>query len=245
MKVVMITGSAGGIGKAAAERFLTSKQWKVVLCDVNESMLFSTAEEFGNKYGSENVIAAVMDVSNRGSVDKAVEQALKEFGQIDCLINNAGITRDGLMIRMKEEDFDRVININLKGVFNCTQGVLKHMFSRQTGSIINTSSVVALYGNVGQSNYVATKAAVIGLTKTWSKEFGKRGIRVNAVAPGFIMTEMVKTVPEKIMAPLKEKTPLDRFGEPSDVANAYYFLASDEAAYITGHVLSVDGGLIF
>lgn len=244
MKVVLITGSAGGIGKAAAERFLQSNEWRVVICDVNESLLFTTSDEFSQKYGKDNVHAVVLDVTNRSSVDKAVEQVLGRFGQIDCLINNAGITKDGLMLKMKEEDFDRVVNVNLKGVFNCTQAVLRHMFGRQSGSIINTSSIAGIYGNIGQSNYSATKAALVGLTKTWAKEFSRRNIRVNAVAPGFINTEMVKTIPEKTIESIKERTPLNRFGEMSDVANAYYFLASDQASFITGQVLAVDGGLV-
>jgi len=163
---------------------------------------------------------------------------------VDALVNNAGITRDAMLHKLEEKDWDVVINVNLKGAFLCGQAVASHMKGRKTGVIINTSSVVGVHGNIGQSNYAASKFGIIGLTKTWAKEMGKDGIRVNAVAPGFTMTEMLESVPEKVLTSVAEKTPIRRLGKPEDIANAYYFLAGDESSFITGHVLSVDGGLV-
>lgn len=243
-KVVIITGGARGLGRAGAERFLESGMWKVVIFDVNRELMEKTANELGEKFGKENISFYQVDVTSKQSVTEAVNQVIQSQGQIDALINNAGITRDAMLHKMQEQDWDAVINVNLKGTFLCGQAVAIHMKERKSGSIINTSSVVGLYGNIGQSNYAATKFGVIGLTKTWAKELGKDGIRVNAVAPGYTMTEMLQTVPEKILTAVAEKTPLRRLGQPRDIANAYYFLASDEASFITGHVLAVDGGLV-
>jgi len=186
----------------------------------------------------------MVDVTNFENVTAQVGEILQKFGKIDALINNAGITRDSTLLKMKEEQFDQVIDVNLKGVFNCGKAVAAVMAEQKSGVIINTSSVVALYGNFGQTNYVATKTGVIGMTKVWARELGRKGIRVNAVAPGFIATEMVLSVPDKILDGLRDKTPLGRLGEPQDIANAYLFLASDEASFISGTVLSVDGGLV-
>ncbi|MFA5162544.1 MAG: 3-oxoacyl-ACP reductase FabG [Elusimicrobiales bacterium] len=243
-KTVIITGGARGLGKAGAERFLKSGTWKVALFDMQADLLAKAAEDLGGRYGKENVTTAVCDVTNLASVSAAVNKVIAEFGGVDCLINNAGITRDAMSWKMEEKDFDAVVGVNLKGAFNCGRAVINHMREKKAGSIINTSSVVGLYGNVGQTNYAATKWGVIGMTKTWAKELGRSGVRVNAVAPGYTLTEMVQTVPEKILTSIAEKTPLQRLGKPEDIANAYYFLANDDAAFITGAVLAVDGGLV-
>jgi len=243
-KNVVITGGARGLGRAGAERFLRSEEWTVALFDVNEEQLAKTAGELGEKYGAENVFWQKVDVTSRESVEKAVAQVIEKAGSVDALVNNAGITRDAMLHKLEEKDWDVVINVNLKGAFLCGQAVASHMKGRKTGVIINTSSVVGVHGNIGQSNYAASKFGIIGLTKTWAKEMGKDGIRVNAVAPGFTMTEMLESVPEKVLTSVAEKTPIRRLGKPEDIANAYYFLAGDESSFITGHVLSVDGGLV-
>jgi len=183
------------------------------------------------------------DVSDFAQVQSMVSQVVEKFGKIDILINNAGITRDATLLKMTEEQWQQVIGVNLGGVFHCTKAVAPHMVEKGRGRIINASSIVGLYGNFGQTNYSASKAGVIAMTKTWARELGPKGIRVNAVAPGFIATDMVKKMPEKVLQTMAEKTPLRRMGEPRDVANAYLFLASEEAEFINGVVLSVDGGL--
>ncbi len=237
-KVAIITGGAQGIGAVAAAKFIAEKA-KVIIWDLNSE----TAKMLANELG-ENASFMSVNVSDKKQVENAVTEIIKKYRKIDILINNAGITRDSMFHKMKEEQWDQVININLKGVFLCGQAIAKVMREEGTGVIINTSSVVAHYGNFGQSNYVAAKAGIIGMTKTWAKELGSKGVRVNAVAPGFIATEMVKSVPEKVISMLEGKTPLGRLGQPEDIANAYLFLSSDEAAYITGTVINVDGGLV-
>ncbi|MBI5884055.1 MAG: 3-oxoacyl-ACP reductase FabG [Elusimicrobia bacterium] len=241
-KVVMITGSGRGIGKTAARMFLANGA-KVAVCDVNEATLAEAAKDL-DPAGVLPLMTLVVDVSKRESVNQAVAGITTKWGRVDVLINNAGITRDAMLAKMTETDFDQVIDVNLKGVFNCTQAVLPAMTSQGKGSIINTSSIVAVYGNVGQTNYAAAKAGMIGMTKTWAKELGRKGITVNAVAPGFTMTEMLATVPEKILESIKDKTPMKRLGSPEDIGNAYLFLASDAASFVTGQVLGVDGGLV-
>jgi 3-oxoacyl-[acyl-carrier protein] reductase len=241
-KVVMITGAARGIGKNAARMFLANGA-KVAVCDVNEAQLQEAAKDL-NPTGALPLLTIAANVTDRASVDQAVKTVTQKWGRVDVLINNAGITRDALLAKMAETDFDKVIDVNLKGVFNCTQAVLPAMMAQGRGSIINTSSIVGVYGNVGQTNYAAAKAGMIGMTKTWAKELGRKGINVNAVAPGFTMTEMLATVPDKILDTIKEKTPLKRLGSPDDIGNAYMFLASDAAAFVTGQVLGVDGGLV-
>ena len=243
-KVAVVTGAARGLGRAGAERFLESGAWKVALLDVNEESLARTAGELGAKYGAENVAYFAVNVTSKESVGGAIKGVLEKFGRVDSLINNAGITRDAMMHKMQEADWDLVLDVNLKGAFLCATAVAPHMKERKSGTIVNTSSVVGVYGNMGQSNYAASKFGIIGLTKTWAKELGRDGIRVNAVAPGYTMTEMLETVPEKILTAISEKTPLKRLGKPQDIANSYYFLSSDESAFITGQVLSVDGGLV-
>jgi len=233
-KVCIITGAGSGIGRAAAELF--AKEGAIVIaCDVSEAT-----------YEHPNIHFYKLDVTDRNRIAEIVKDVVEKFGKIDVLVNNAGITRDALIQNMTEEDWDKVINVNLKGVFNMTQAVVPYMLEAGKGSIINTSSVVGVYGNIGQTNYAATKAGVIGMTKTWAKEFARKGaqIRVNAVVPGFIKTPMTEKVPEKILTMMAERAALKRLGEPIEVAYVYLFLASDESSYITGQVVGVDGGLI-
>ncbi|MFN6991687.1 MAG: beta-ketoacyl-ACP reductase [Fervidobacterium sp.] len=233
-KVCIITGAGSGIGKTAAELF--AEEGAIVIA-------FDVAE---STYEQPNIHFYKLDVTDRTRIGDVVKDVVDKFGKIDVLVNNAGITRDALIQNMTEEDWDKVINVNLKGVFNMTQAVVPYMLEAGKGSIINTSSVVGVYGNIGQTNYSAAKAGVIGMTKTWAKEFARKGaqIRVNAVAPGFIKTPMTEKVPEKILTAMSEKAALKRLGEPTEVAYLYLFLASDESSYITGQVIGVDGGLI-
>lgn len=240
-KVAIITGGAQGIGKATVTKFLIEGA-VVVIWDVDE--------ERGNIFVADVVAQGYkakfmkVNVTKLEDVEKSIEKIIHEFGKVDILINNAGILRDATLMKMTAEQWQQVIDVNLTGVFNCTKAVAPKMIEKQSGRIINATSVVGLYGNFGQTNYVATKSGVIGMTKVWARELGRKGITVNAVAPGFIATEMVESMPEKVIAMMKEKTPLGRLGTPEDIANAYCFLASDEASYINGTVLSVDGGVI-
>lgn len=240
-RVALITGGAQGIGLAIAERF-AQEGARVVLIDVVADKIQAAADAIIAQGGE--ALALVCDVTDREQVASAVAQVIDTYGQIDILCNNAGITRDARLVKMTEEQFDQVINVNLKGVFNLTQAVAPHMIERGYGRIITTSSVVGLYGNFGQTNYVATKSGVIGMTKVWARELGPKGITANAIAPGFIATEMVKSVPQDILDRFINATSLRRLGEPQDIANAFLFLASDEAAFVNGTVLSVDGGLV-
>ncbi|MBO1512601.1 3-oxoacyl-[acyl-carrier-protein] reductase [Metabacillus bambusae] len=239
-KVVIITGGARGIGKETAQKFF-QKGAKVVICDRDRSAGMAVLEEFGDK---NRVEFFEVDVTNTAQIEEMVQSTIDTYGRIDILINNAGITIDGFLTKMNEDDWEKVIAVNLSGVFKFTKAVIPVMMQQGAGVIINASSVVALYGNIGQTNYAATKAGVIGLTKSWAKEFGPKGIRVNAIAPGFIETDMTSTVPEKVLDIMKEKTPLKKLGKPEDIASAYLFLASDDANFINGAVLSVDGGLV-
>lgn len=239
-KVVIITGAGSGIGKETALLF-EKEGAKVVVADMNEKAGEETVAEI--KKNGEGFFVK-LDVSNREQSKQMVNTTLEKYGRIDVLINNAGIVQDAFLSKMTEEQWDKVIDVNLKGVFNCTQAVVEVMMNQGNGVIINTSSIVGLNGNVGQVNYAATKAGLIGMTKTLAKELGRKGIRVNAVAPGFIATPMTSNVPEKILEMMKEKTPLRRLGEAKDIANAYLYLASDEANFVNGAVLCVDGGLI-
>ncbi len=238
-KVALITGAASGIGFETAKKFI-SEGAVIAACDYNEEALKKAQNELGDAYKTYK-----MDVSKHDEVKMIVDKIAKDLGRIDILVNNAGITKDNFLVRMSESDFDAVISINLKGVFNVTQAVVPYMMNQKSGVILNASSVVGIYGNIGQTNYSASKAGLIGMTKTWSKELARYNIRVNAVAPGYIKTPMTANLPEKVTNLMKEKTPLGRMGEPVDVANAYLFLASDEANYITGQILGVDGGLVF
>ena len=238
-KVAIITGSARGIGRATALAF-ADQGAQVVVCDLDVTGGEQTAADIRASGG--RAIFMPVNVTERASVDALVSAAVARFGRIDVLVNNAGVIRDRSLLKMTEQDFDFVINVNLKGVFNCTQAVAPLMVAQGSGAIINASSVVGVYGNYGQTNYVASKAGVIGMTKVWARELGPKGVRVNAVAPGFISTEMLAGIPDKVLEDLKAKIALRQLGRPEDIANAYVFLASDEAAYITGHVLHVDGG---
>ena len=240
-KIAVITGGAQGIGKATAKRF-AEEGATVIIWDVNEEKANSTISEL--KSLSNNIEFQKVDVTSLDSVTKAASEITEKYKKIDILINNAGITRDASLLKMTAEQWKQVVDVNLTGVFNCTKAVAPIMVENKSGKVVNTSSVVGLYGNFGQTNYVATKSGIIGMTKVWARELGRKGINVNAVAPGFIATEMVETVPEKVIEMLKEKTPLGKLGDPEDIANAYLFLVSDEAKYITGTVLSVDGGLV-
>ncbi|MFY3792914.1 3-oxoacyl-ACP reductase FabG [Ureibacillus sp. MALMAid1270] len=240
-KVAIITGGANGIGKAAVEVFVNEGA-KVIIADF--------AEEQGKQLESElleknhDVLFVQLNVASKESVQSMVDTVLSRYGKIDILINNAGITKDAMLVKMTEEDFDRVLDVNLKGVFNCTQTVVPHMVAQGYGKVINTSSVSGVYGNVGQTNYAATKAAVVGMTKTWAKELGRKGINVNAVAPGFTRTSMTEKMPEKVLSYMESIISLQRLGDPKDIANAYLYLASDESSYVNGHVLHVDGGIM-
>jgi len=240
-KVAIVTGSSRGIGKETLLKF-AKEGAKVVVCDINLESCQEVAEE-AKALGTE-AMAFKVDVTNRAEIDDMVAKVKAAWGRIDVLVNNAGITADAMLKKMTEDMFDRVININLKGVYNCAQAVLETMTEQNSGVILNATSVVGLYGNVGQTNYAAAKWGVIGMTKTWAKELGRKGIRVNAVAPGFIRTPMTENMKPEVLKMMEEKTPMQRLGETEDIANAYLFLASDEAAYITGTVLSVDGGLV-
>jgi 3-oxoacyl-[acyl-carrier protein] reductase len=241
-KVVLITGGAGGIGKATALKFL-NRGASLELWDMD----IDAGEKLVEELASEGFDAhfRVVDVTDYGAVRDAMQDLKQRWNRLDVLINNAGITRDATLKKMSVEDWQKVMDVNLNGVFYCGKAAAEIMIEQESGVILNASSVVGVYGNFGQSNYVATKSGVIGLSKTWARELGRKGIRVNAVAPGFIETPMVKTVPDKILEQLKNQTPLGRLGQADDIASAYVYLASEDAAFITGTVLQVDGGLVF
>ncbi|MFN4217899.1 MAG: 3-oxoacyl-ACP reductase FabG [Candidatus Bipolaricaulia bacterium] len=239
-KVAIITGSGRGIGRETALLFAREGA-TVVVSDIDSASGEQTATEIRRAGGTALFVRA--DVSKKANAQVLADTTAQEFGRIDILVNNAGILKDATLLKMTEEQFDQVIAVNLKGVFNCTQAVAPVMIQQGRGKIINVSSVVALYGNFGQTNYVAAKAGVIGMTKVWARELGRKGICVNAVCPGFIATEMIKSVPEKILAAMQEKVPLGRLGEPREVAQLFLFLASDESNYINGAVISIDGGI--
>lgn len=240
-KVAIITGAANGIGLKAV-RVFAREGAKVVLADFNQEVGKKREQELLAE-GIECVFIPV-DVSDWGSAETMVERAKSEFGKIDILINNAGITRDAMLAKMSVEQFQQVIDVNLTGVFNCTKAVLPYMVEQGKGKIISTSSVSGAYGNVGQTNYAASKAGIIGMTKTWAKELARKGINVNAVVPGFTETSMVESVPENVIEQMKAQIPQQRLGRPVDIANAYLFLASDESDYVNGHALHVDGGIM-
>ena len=245
-KVCIVTGGAAGIGKATALKF-AQEGAKVVICDVNEKAGSAFVKELGEGASFYNV-----NVTTRQEVQAWIDDVAAKYGRIDVLVNNAGITRDAQFVKFKEgelvgqmseEAFDMVIAVNLKGVFNCTQAVAPYMIKGGGGSIISASSVVGIYGNFGQTNYAATKFGVIGFTKTWSRELGPKGVRVNAVAPGFIATPILATIPDNVLKEMETRVPLKRLGQPEEIANVYAFLASDEASYINGAVIEVSGGM--
>jgi len=235
-KIAVITGGGRGIGKATAQLF-TNEGATVVIAEFDEVSGQSTANELGAHF-------IKTDISNEESVNALFNFVSSKFGQLDILVNNAGILADSTLKKLDPDSFDAVINVNLRGVYLCGRAAADIMIEQGSGVILNASSVVAHHGNFGQTNYVASKAGVIGITKVWARELGKDGIRVNAVAPGFIQTNMTAGMPEKVVDMMGEKVPLKRWGQPEDVANAYTFLASDEASYITGAVLNVDGGVV-
>lgn len=240
-KVCLVTGGARGIGRAIVGAFAAAGAEAVYAGD----MTFVGFEDVVARYPMVRQID--LNVTDVEGLTTAVEHLVREHGRIDVLVNNAGITRDGLVQKMSDDDWNAVIDVNLKGVFNVTRAVAPHMMEAGSGSIINMASVVALDGNIGQSNYAATKGGVVSMTKTWAKEFSRKGayVRVNALAPGFIRTPMTEAVPQKVLDLMVSRTPLGRMGEPEDIANAVTFLASDAASFITGQVLRVDGGLVF
>ncbi|MCB1142582.1 MAG: 3-oxoacyl-[acyl-carrier-protein] reductase [Leptospiraceae bacterium] len=238
-KTAIVTGSARGIGKSIALKF-GELGAKVVITDMNEEATKATAEEFKSK--GITAIPVVCNVTNDAEAVNLIETCNKEFGSVDILVNNAGITKDTLLMRMKKEQWDAVIQVNLTGVFNTTQAAIKYMMKQKSGSIVNMTSIVGIYGNAGQTNYSASKAGVIGFTKSCAMELASRGIRVNAIAPGFIETDMTAAIPENIREGMKNAIYLGRTGKPDDIANAAAFLASDAAGYITGITLEVHGG---
>nr|WP_311610455.1 3-oxoacyl-[acyl-carrier-protein] reductase [Peribacillus simplex] len=240
-KVAIITGASGAIGEATAKKFAMEGA-KLVLVDLNIEDIQQTAATI-QEIGGET-IGIPVDVTNREKVEQLMNKTMDHYGRVDIVINNAGITQDAQLVNMTEEQWNSVIDVNLKGVFNIAQAAAKVMKEQNSGVIINASSVVGTYGNFGQSNYAASKWGVNGLTKTWAKELGKYGIRVNAIAPGFISTPMVEKMPEKVLEMMKKKSPLNKMGNTEDIANGYAFLASDEAQFITGTILSIDGGVV-
>lgn len=239
-KVALVTGAAQGIGKAVA-LLLARHGADIVVSDINLEKAEETAKEIESI--GPKAMAIKVNVGSLNDVERMVEAVLKKFGRIDILINNAGITRDKLILRMTEEDWDIVLNVNLKGTFNCTKAVVRHMAKQRSGKIVSIASVVGEMGNAGQVNYAASKAGVIGLTKTIAREFAKRGINVNAIAPGYIETPMTEFLSDKVKEELKRLIPMERLGKPEDVAEAVLFLVSEESNYITGQVLNVNGGI--
>ena len=240
-KVALVTGGARGIGKAICERLATEGA-KLAIVDI----MLDVAEETANEFKEKGVEAAAFaaDVSKLDSANETIDAVMKEFGKIDILVNNAGVTRDTLMMRMSEQDWDLVIAVNLKGTFNFTKAVCRPMMKARTGKIVNVASVVGRMGNAGQANYSASKAGVIGLTKTTAKEFATRNIQVNAVAPGYIQTDMTGKLSDAATEAFMTVIPMKRGGTPEDVANVVYFLCSDDSSYVTGQVINIDGGML-
>jgi 3-oxoacyl-[acyl-carrier protein] reductase len=239
-KVSIITGAGSGIGQATAVKFAREGA-KVAVCDINEAAAHKVAKEI-NETGGEAIHFHV-DVTDKDSIARMVEGVMARWGRIDTLVNNAGIVQDAQLKKMTEDQFDRVIDVNLKGVYNCTRAVVDIMLHQHSGCILNASSIVGLYGNFGQTNYAASKFAVIGMMKTWARELAKKGIRANAICPGFIETPILKSMPQKVIAMMEEKVPMGRLGKPEEIANTYAWLASDEASYINGAVIEVSGGV--
>ena len=238
-KVAIVTGGAQGIGFATVRKFLDEGA-AVALCDVRKEGVDQAVEALA---GRGPVRGHVVDVTRRDQVDAMVASVKEQRGRIDVLVNNAGITLDARLQKMTEDQFDKVVAVNLKGTYNCAQAVIETMIEQGGGVILNASSVVGIYGNYGQSNYAASKFGVIGFAKTWARELGPKGIRCNAVCPGFIATPILKTIPDKVMAQMTERVPMKRLGRPEEVADLYAYLASDEASYINGAVIEVAGGL--
>lgn len=239
-KVAIITGAGQGIGAATAQKFAREGA-VIVACDMNAEAV-STVVDACREAGA-TAIGFAIDVADREAVNEMVADVQKQFERIDILVNNAGITRDARLQKMTVQQFDDVIDVNLRGVFHATQAVVDCMVNQESGVILNASSVVGIYGNYGQTNYAAAKFGVIGFTKTWSRELGPKGIRVNAIAPGFIDTPILSTVPDEVLDKMRSQVPLRRLGKPEEIANIYAFLASDEASYINGAVIEASGGM--
>ena len=239
-KVAIITGAGRGIGHATSLKF-GSEGAIVIPCDINADQAQQTAKDVAD-LGAE-AMGFQVDVRDTVSISRMVDAVVKKYGRIDCLVNNAGIVQDATLKNMTEEQFDNVIEINLKGVYNCTKAVVDTMLRQQSGVILNSSSIVGLYGNFGQTNYAASKFGVIGMVKTWARELGRKGIRSNAVCPGFVSTPILAEIPDKVLKALEERVPLGRLARPEEIASTFAFLASDEASYINGAVIEVSGGL--
>jgi 3-oxoacyl-[acyl-carrier protein] reductase len=239
-KVAIITGAGRGIGQATALKF-ASEGAKVVVCDLSPEWIEDTVEQVTTMGGA--AMGYKADVRKLPELRAMVDATVERWGRVDCLVNNAGIVMDSQLKNMTDEQFDNVIEINLKGVYNCTRAVVDTMLKQQSGVILNASSIVGLYGNFGQTNYAASKFGVIGMVKTWAKELGRKGIRANAVCPGFIETSIIQSIPKRVIRALEERVPMGRLGKPEEVANTFAFLASDEASYINGAVIEVSGGL--
>lgn len=238
-KISIITGSARGIGRATAIKF-AAEGAHVIVCDLDQSSVDAVVNSVTEQGGKAS--GFVVDVTDRNSIDVMVSAVMARCGRIDTLVNNAGIVQDARMINMTDDQFDKVIDVNLKGTYNCAKAVIDTMLMQQSGVILNASSIVGIYGNFGQTNYAASKFAVIGMAKTWAREFGRNGIRANAVCPGMIETDIIKGIPDKVLQTITEHVPLGRLGTPEEVANTYAFLASDEASFINGAVIEVSGG---
>jgi 3-oxoacyl-[acyl-carrier protein] reductase len=238
-KVAIVTGGAQGIGLATVKKFVAEGA-QVALADVRQEAVDAAVASFN---GAGTVTGYLVDVTRRDQIDAMVEAVREKEGRIDVLVNNAGITIDARLQKMSEDQFDKVIAVNLKGTYNCAHAVVDTMVAQGAGVILNASSVVGIYGNFGQTNYAASKFGVIGFVKTWARELGPKGVRCNAVAPGFISTSILRTIPDKVMKQMTDRVPLKRLGTPQDIANVYAFLASDEASYINGAVIEVSGGL--
>jgi 3-oxoacyl-[acyl-carrier protein] reductase len=239
-KVSIITGAGQGIGRATALKF-AKEGAKVAVCDINLESIEQTVELVESAGGE--AIGFRVDVTDKDSIARMVEGVMAKWGRIDTLVNNAGIVQDAQFKKMSEDQFDRVIDVNLKGVYNCTKAVVDIMLAQNSGCILNASSIVGIYGNFGQTNYAATKFGVIGMVKTWARELGRKGIRANAICPGFVETPILATMPEKVVRMMEDRVPMGRLAKPEEIANTYAWLASDEASYINGAVIEVSGGV--
>jgi 3-oxoacyl-[acyl-carrier protein] reductase len=238
-KVSIITGAGQGIGRATALKF-AAEGAKVAVCDINLASVEDTLAAIAAQGGA--AAGWRIDVTDKESIARMVSGVMAKWGRIDTLVNNAGIVQDAQFKKMTDEQFERVIDVNLKGVYNCTKAVVDIMLEQNSGVILNASSIVGIYGNFGQTNYAATKFGVIGMVKTWARELGRKGIRANAICPGFIETPILSSIPDKVIRMMEDKVPLGRLGKPEEIANTYAWLASDEASYINGAVIEVSGG---
>ncbi|MCC6196943.1 MAG: 3-oxoacyl-ACP reductase FabG [Burkholderiales bacterium] len=239
-KVSIITGAGQGIGRATALKF-AKEGAKVAVCDINLDSVAQTVELVECAGGE--AVGFQIDVTDKGSIAAMVDGVMAKWGRVDTLVNNAGIVQDAQFKKMSEDQFDRVIDVNLKGVYNCTKAVVDIMLAQNSGVILNASSIVGIYGNFGQTNYAATKFGVIGMVKTWARELGRKGIRANAICPGFVETPILATMPEKVIRMMEDRVPMGRLAKPEEIANTYAWLASDEASYINGAVIEVSGGV--